>query len=241
MVNILVPMAGTSHFFENTEYHFPKPLIEIGSMTMIERVIRNLSACSTDVAFTFIVSQSDCDRYHIDRTLSLLTGDTCNVVRISRETSGSACSALLAIDHISVDEPLLIANSDQIFDDDLSKILSSFNAADGGVVTFTSVHPRWSYARVDSNNNVVEVAEKKPVSRHAIAGLYYFSKGADFIASAKEMISKDENVDGKYFVAPCFNQMILRGKRVINAEVSVERYHTLYSPRKVEDFLAHLS
>jgi len=33
-------------------------------------------------------------------------------------------------------------------------------SADGGIVTFNSTHPKWSFAKLDEFGNVLEVAEK---------------------------------------------------------------------------------
>ena len=52
---------------------------------------------------------------------------------------------------------------------------------DGGVIVFDSVHPRWSFVRVDKAGFVIETAEKRPISRLATAGFYYFRRGADFV------------------------------------------------------------
>ena len=53
MINILVPMAGKSQYFSDTEYPFPKPLIEIGQKTIIEHVVTNLANAGPTVQFIF--------------------------------------------------------------------------------------------------------------------------------------------------------------------------------------------
>ncbi len=35
---------------------------------------------------------------------------------------------------------------------------------DGGIVSFKATHPKWSYAKVNEDGFVSEVAEKKPIS-----------------------------------------------------------------------------
>ena len=65
------------------------------------------------------------------------------------------------------------------------------------MVTFRSLHPRYSYMLVDDNGLIVEAAEKRPISRHATAGFYWYRRGADFVQSAQDMIRKDAHVDEK--------------------------------------------
>ena len=57
---------------------------------------------------------------------------------------------------------MLIANSDQFIEWNASKSMYKFisKKADGGILTFEAIHPKWSYAKVDQNNKVLEVAEK---------------------------------------------------------------------------------
>lgn len=236
MINVLIPMAGKSQYFPVNAFPFPKPLIEIGSKTTIERIVSNLSTAAENVQFIFVISGEDCRNFHLDSTLNIITDHQCHIVRLENKTQGSACSALMAIDYIDNDTPLLIANSDQIFEDPIADLIADFAAVDGGVVTFDSVHPRWSYVRLDQQGKVIETAEKRPLSRDAIAGLYYFHRGHDFVEAAMQMIRKDESVDDNYFIAPAINQLILAGKTILVRKVENSRYHTLYTPQKIKEY-----
>ena len=175
MINVLFPLAGKSNFFPENKYPFPKPLIEINDKMMIEIVIENYKNIN-EVNFIFVISENDCKKFHLDNTLNLLTDGNCQIVKLQNETKGAACSALMAIEYIDNDIPLIIANADQVFEEDLEKVIRSFEEYDGGVITFESAHPRWSYVKVDRNSFVVEASEKKPISKKAVAGFYYFRK-----------------------------------------------------------------
>lgn len=236
MINVLIPMAGKSQYFPESEFPFPKPLIEIGSKTMIERVVANLETAENDVQFTFVIDSAACRKFHLDNTLRIITDERAHIVRLDRETRGSACSALMAIDQIATDTPLLIANSDQLFEARIAELIEGFAAADAGVVSFDSVHPRWSYARLNEQGKVIETAEKRPISRHAIAGLYYFKRGQNFVDAAMKMIQKDDNVNGSFFIAPALNQMILAGKDIRIYKVDNDCYHTFYMPNKIKEY-----
>lgn len=236
MINILIPMAGKNLYFSENEYPFPKPLIEIGQRTMIELVIQNLSLAGKDIQFIFVLSNADCRKFHLDSTLNIITNYQCRIVRLDNETKGAACSALMAISHIGNDYPLIIANSDQLFDDSLRDLIVQLQEADAGVVTFKSVHPRWSYVRLDEQGFVVETAEKRPISREAIAGLYYFRHGKVFVEAAMDSIRKDSSVNGSFYIAPTLNGLILQGKKIRVAKVDSQRYHTFYTPQKIKEY-----
>lgn len=237
MLNILIPLGSASQFFEDTSYVYPKPLVEISGKPMIQHVIENLSKISTQKRFIFIVRDADCVRYHLDNTLRLLVKDKIEILKIHNETKGAACSALLAAKLIANRQPLLICNGDQIFDLDLDEPLKSMtdDRVDAACITFKSVHPRWSYVRLDGTE-IIEAAEKKPLSDNAIAGFYFFNQGIDFLDAAKRMILKDAKVNDSFYIAPVFNELVLAGKHLKSYEINANQYHTFYSPQKIQEY-----
>lgn len=243
MINIVIPLGGKSVFFDNEEYPFPKPLIEINGKLMIEHVINNFSNIQEAHKFIFIIQQDDCRKYYLDSTLKLLTNNTCEIVVLSNITRGAACSALMAIDHIDTNEKLIISNGDQVIDVDMNNMLTFMedNNSDAGVICFESVHPKWSYVRLDVDGSIIETAEKRPISKHAIAGLYYFKHGNDFVKSAMKSIEKDASVDGLYYLAPTLNEMILENRKLDVFKIENRRYNSFYSPQKIKEYESSLA
>ena len=89
---------------------------------------------------------------------------------------------------------------------------------------------------INNNNEISETAEKRPISKNAIAGFYYFKKGSDFVEAAMKMIEKDANINEFYYIAPSLNEMILKGKKLSAYPVGNDKYHTFYTPHKVEEY-----
>lgn len=237
MLNILIPLGASSQFFESAEYPYPKPLVEIVGKPMIQHVIENLSCIRAEKRFIFILRDEDCVRHHLDSTVRLLAGRDAIIIKLQHETKGAACSALLAIDFIANKDPLVIANGDQLFDVDLDTYLARFShdKADAGCLYFESVHPRWSYVLMEGAD-IVETAEKRPISRMAVAGFYYFSHGAYFVEAAKSMIRMDASVNGQFYIAPVLNEMVLGNRKLRAYAVPDDAYHTFYSPQKIEEY-----
>ncbi len=233
MVNILIPSMGKSTFFEDS--FFPKPLIEIKGKTMLETVIENYS-CIDPKNYIFVFDDKDCSEFHLDASAKILSPLSI-VIRLRNQTRGALCTCLMAVDYINNDTPLIIVNSDQIIDVDYKDVISRFENfdADAGVITFPSIHPRWSYIR-KQGGEVVEVAEKRPLSKDAIAGFYYFRKGSDFIESAKKAIIKDNCLNGKFYISASINEMILMGRRIAYYDIQKEKYHSFYSPEKIKEY-----
>ncbi len=241
MLNILIPMAGKNQF-DSDEFGYPKPLIEIAGQPMIQRVIECLAKIEGDKRFIFVVNSSDCRQHHLDDVLRLVAGPACEIVELAKPTAGAACTALMAAELIDSDTPLLISNSDHVIESDLNEAFKRFASrrADAGVVCFEAVHPKWSYVRTSEDGTVLEAAEKRPLSRNAIAGLYYFAKGKDFVSATTAMIRKDAHYQGAFYIAPALNELILEQKRVEVFRIPSDTYHNFYAPNKVHEYEAHL-
>ena len=238
MLNIVIPLGVQSMFFEGADYPFPIPFVEILGKPMIQNVIANLTTLEAEKRFIFILREEDCSRYHLDSTVRLLTGPDSVIIKLMAPTMGAACSVMLAVEQIGNDDPLLIVNGDQILDVDLNAYLARFEAlqADAGCLTFDSVHPRWSYAQLEGEHDIIETAVKHPISHHAIAGFYYFAHGADFMEAAQRSIRKCASIEGVYYLAPVLNELILMNRRLKALALPNGAYHTFYSPRKIEEF-----
>ncbi|CAO3424187.1 glycosyltransferase family 2 protein [Azospirillum doebereinerae] len=234
-MNILIPIAAEDTFFPVEEFRFPKPLIEVAGKPMIERVVENVRAIGGRMIF--VVRAQDVRQHSLDSVLRLIGGPEVVTVPLRYPTQGAACSCLMAIDWIDNDEPLIICNGDQVIDGDLNAIVASMrgDAVDAGVVTFPSVHPRWSYVNSDEQGRVFEAAEKRVISRRAVAGFYYFARGRDFVRAALAMIRQGASVNDAYYIAPSLNQLVLEGMRIGEYGIAADRYHSFYSPQKIRE------
>jgi len=236
----LIPLAANDDLFPREEFHFPKPLIEINNVPMIALAIRFIKQNDADAEFIFVVNRADCAEFSLDSTLELSAGSGTVVVQLTSPTKGALCSCLMAVNYINDDKPLTIVNGDQIIEANLLDIQKRFQTHDAsaGVVAFESVHPRWSYIRTDDQGHVTEAAEKRVISRKAIAGLYYFKKGAEFVMAGQKTILDGSSVNGKYYISSTLNQIILTGGKVTYQEIDADAYHSFYSPQKIDYFMS---
>jgi HAD superfamily hydrolase (TIGR01509 family) len=218
-LNVLIPMAGAGSRFEQAGYTFPKPLIDVRNKPMIQVVVDNLNI---DANYIYVVQKSHRAKYNLDTLLNLITPG-CKIVEVDGLTQGAACTALLAKEFIDNDAPLFFANSDQFVEWDSNEFMYKMNEtnADGGIVTFKAIHPKWSFAKVNPLTGLVEeVAEKNPISDDATVGYYYWKHGSDFVKYAEQMIEKDIRVNNEFYVCPVFNQAIEDAKEIRTFNVS---------------------
>jgi HAD superfamily hydrolase (TIGR01509 family) len=216
-LNILIPMAGAGSRFEKAGYTFPKPLIDVEGQPMIKLVTENLNM---DANFIYIVQKSHREKYNLDALLNLISPN-CKIVEVDGLTEGAACTTLLAKELINNDSPLLLANSDQYIEWDSNEFMYKMveTNSDGGIVTFPATHPKWSFVKIDEFGFVSEVAEKNPISNIATVGVYYWSKGSDYVKYAESMINKNIRTNNEFYVCPVFNEAISDGKKIRTFEI----------------------
>jgi NDP-sugar pyrophosphorylase family protein len=222
-LQIVVPMAGRGARFANAGFTIPKPLIPVGGRPMIHWVIENISP-QRKHHFVFLLLAEHLQRHpEVPAELKRLCPG-CEIVPVPGVTEGAACTVLLARGAISLEEPLMIANSDQIVDLDINEYLAVADHAgvDGLIMTFWSDHPKWSYCRLRPDGTISEVVEKKVVSNEATVGIYNFRKGSDFVRAAESMIARNLRVNGEFYVAPAYNQLIEQGSRILTAKTGRE-------------------
>jgi dTDP-glucose pyrophosphorylase len=214
MLNIVIPMAGAGSRFSKAGYKDPKPLIPVFGKPMIQLVIDNLTPICHH-QFIFICQRTHVAEYGLRNKLEAFAPG-CRLIEIDGLTEGAACTVLAAQPWIDNNDQLMIANSDQYIDLNINDYLDMLNTRhlDGLIMTMTASHPKWSFAAVDAAGRVTQVAEKEPISNEATVGIYNFTRGADYVRSAKQMIANDERVNGEFYVAPVYNQLIQTGANI---------------------------
>ena len=232
-MNVLIPMAGAGSRFQQAGYTFPKPLIDVNGKPMIQVVVDNLNIEAT---FVFVVQKEHREKYNLDTLLNLITPN-CKIVEVDGLTEGAACTTLLAKEFIDNDNPLIMANSDQFVEWDSNEFMYKMieQKVDGGILSFTATHPKWSFAKVDEAGFVTEVAEKNPISDTATVGVYYWAKGSDYVKYAEQMIEKNVRVNSEFYVCPVFNEAIGDGKKI--KTFNIEKMWGLGTPEDLKHYL----
>ena len=235
-MKVLIPMAGKGKRFEEAGYSFPKPLIDVNGKTMIQMIVENLNFAAKHI---FICQNEHYEKYSLKEVLEMIS-PKCEIIRTSGITEGSACTVLLSKKLIDDDEELIIANSDQLINWNNQHFLSFLrsNNADGGIVTFIATHPKWSFVKINDDGIVTEVAEKKPISNIATAGIYYFKKGKYFVEAVEQMIEKNIRTNNEFYIAPVYNEMIKNGKKIMHYPIAEMK--GLGTPEDLRRFLDSL-
>ena len=234
-MNVLIPMAGLGSRFSKEGYTLPKPLINVNGKPMIQLVVENLNI---DAHFIFVVQKEHVEKYNLSTLLNLISPN-CDIVITEGLTEGTACTTLLAKDIINNDNHLLIANCDQYVDWDSNDFMQTmlYHKVDGGILTFTDEEKssKWSFAKVNEEGFVTEVAEKKPISDKATVGIYYFNKGNEYVKYCQNMINKNIRINNEFYVCPVYNEYINDNKSIKIKDC--DRMWGIGVPKDLEFFL----
>ena len=223
-MNILIPMAGLGSRFKASGYTVPKPLIPIEGKPMIENAVDTLGIKGN---FIFITQKKHNLKSHLQSIY-----ENCNIIEIDYITKGSACTCLLAKEYINNNLPLIITNCDQImwWDDKSFATFVENYPYDGFVVTYTSDTIKNSYIRLNRDGFGVELAEKQVISSISLNGIHYWRQGKDFVYSAETMIKNNENYNGEFYVAPTYNNLIKKGKKIGVYHIPNEQHNAVGTP-----------
>lgn len=235
MTTLIVPMAGKGQRFVDEGYIFPKPLIEVNGKLMVEYVLENFENIS-DLKYLFIVLKEHNDEFAIAEVMKRLVPNA-QVKILDEVTQGAAQTVLSVRDMIDPEEDIIISNCDQWLEWDSNDFIKQARENPyHWVITFTSVHPKFSYVKFNGER-VTEVKEKTPISDIATVGIYYWKHWKDFVWAADDMIAKDIRTRGEFYVCPVYQQAVDRGD-IIKIYPTV--MHCLGTPEDLRAFGEYL-
>jgi NDP-sugar pyrophosphorylase family protein len=189
VITIVIPAAGEGKRFKDAGYTTAKPLIPVLGVSMIERVVKNVTPKGTG-----------------------------QILVITREmvgpTDGTLDTILYLKDRIDSDSPLLLALCDQLVDFSPEDLIKKGDQADGAIVTFSRQTPNLSYVE-EIWGVITRIADKKVISDHAVAGVYYFKRAGDFMQAAERVVQRGVKENGEYVVSQAIEWMIDQGKRLL--------------------------
>lgn len=239
MINIVIPMAGRGSRFSDAGYEKPKPFIDVLGKPMIARVLENLKYEDANYILLVRKEHLEAEKETVDE---LKNRYNVKFVIIDKLTEGAACTVLYARNLIDNDTPLLIANSDQIVDIDISDYINDcfLKNLDGSILTFKDNDPKWSYAKISQDGFVTEVKEKECISEYATVGIYLFAKGKDFVDSGIDMIVHNDRVNGEFYVCPIYNYVIQAGKKIGIYNISNSQMHGTGTPGDLISYIKRI-
>ena len=240
-MQILIPMCGVGSRFSQVGYADPKPFIRFFNKAMIEHVIENLGP---DNSYVIVTLESYCRDYKSVFDNMQDRGINLQLVAVPCLTDGpvDTCMRAFAAGALNCDEPLMIANCDQIFSWNQVKFEEMLSTAiDGSIFVFPkpSINAEaYSYAAIDHMGLVTATAEKLVISDLATTGIYVWKSAGIFADCARAMIDKNIRVNDEFYVAPVYNEGIAQGLKFNTW--AVEQHWPIGTPEDLERWIEHV-
>ena len=240
MFHLVVPMAGAGSRFSKSGWKLPKPLIELNGRPFFVWSVLPVKKLSAVKDITFVVLQEHVSEFGIDKEILCFFPDA-RIRVIPKVLPGQVFTCMEGVRDISDDLPVMFNDCDHMFSSGSAfGALTDGFSYDGGLVTFESNSPAFSYVRCDQEGRVIGTAEKNPVSTRAICGAYIFRSCGLFRDLASEYVNSCPY--SECFVSGVYNIMCSRNMRigVFNADYNIdfgtpEQYELVKSSEHFEE------
>jgi NDP-sugar pyrophosphorylase family protein len=214
-MKLVIPLAGFGTRFPESEWKLPKPLIKLNGKTLLEYSVRSIPITEED-SILFIIRKDTNYESLQEEIHRICVGRNYAIHTLSRPTRGQAETVYMGTLGLNPLEEILIHNGDSAMN---MKGFHRSSFADGILVTFHSNESRWSYVKIDDDGYVSQVEEKVVISDIASTGTYYFSSIRLFQECFLNYMNEYDN-SSEIYVAPLYNQMISRNRRVVLHETN---------------------
>jgi len=226
-MKVIIPMAGAGNRFVAAGYTVPKPIICVDGFPIIEHILR---LYKKDDEFVFICNEDHLIltemRNVIARTAKKMQLKY-DIITIPSHKKGPIETVRHAYDKILDDEEVIVNYCDFTvlwnYEDFLR--FKEITSADGVVIAYRGFHPHmlgsdnYAFMRDDRQMKMLEIKEKESftddkISEPASSGTYYFRTGEMLKRYFDEVLEKDINVEGEYYVSLVYNLMVRDNLRV---------------------------
>ncbi len=215
-MKLVIPLAGFGTRMRPHTYSKPKPLINVAGKPVLAHILDGLSGLDIEEAI-FIVG-------YLGEQIEAFVEENYDfpVTRYveQKELKGQAHALWLAREYLT--GPILIIFVDTIFETDLS-VLENPQADGIAFVKEVEDPRRFGVAIVGGNGYVERFVEKPEGMEHrlAVIGVYYLKRGEDLLSAIEELMAKNIQTKGEFYLADALQIMVDRGARFVTHVVDV--------------------
>jgi dTDP-glucose pyrophosphorylase len=225
-LTVVIPMAGlgtrfTDYGFKANKYMLP---ITVNLETMIEKAIVSLCVDTNtyDATFVFVTRLITKEIEDVLTYICKKNEYKYIIFDLKNLTDGPATTVYNAREHIPKEHSLIISNSDQVLDWDFSCFMEKASKSNGCVLTYTPKYhieigqlDKHSFAKVNTQGHVTDVAEKIAISNVALVGVHYYEKASFFFDAYKVMIANNIRApNNELYVSLTYKVMLQQNRSV---------------------------
>lgn len=235
-MNLIVTMAGKGERFRRAGYDMPKYQIEAKGRTLFDWSLASLRDCIPHAARTVFIVRAEDNAADFIRAHAKANGiRDARVLELTYLTDGQATTALLGMEGLPENEPVLIYNIDTYVEP--GALQYEALRGDGCIPCFRAEGTHWSFVAADETGLAREVREKERISDNCSLGAYYFGSAGLYRDAYTRLFSAGGLVGGERYIAPMYNLLIADGREVRMRLVDESRVHVLGTPEELTFFL----
>jgi len=203
MINVIVPMCGESKRFTDADYTSPKYVLDVDGVPMYAAAVNSLNL-TVEHQLIFVVNKQVSAEYNLNKNIKLHFPDA-QIIELVNPTKGMAETVMKTRQHLEFrDRGSLVLCCDQLIDYDsvaYNEMLENPHIA-GSLLTFKlkQPDPKWTYARIDLINQIVNVACKLPISDTPIVGIYHWTSSEWMYRDIARTIQKNIRTNGEFYL-----------------------------------------
>jgi hypothetical protein len=217
---VIVPLAGPDCYSSLGI----RPLTPVGDSTLVKTV---LASRWKQVQYVFILREHEA-LPTLKRYLQH-TFEGCRIIVMSHLTKGAAITALTGISLTELDQPVAIDLADITYEGhpNVEQAFAADAQLAGLIPYFESSEPQYSYLKLGTEEEVLDVAEKDVISTHATAGVYAFRDAALYLRAVSYALDHQETHKGLYFACPLYKGLIRQQYRIRGFPVDIAGQYSL--------------
>lgn len=211
-LHLIMPMGGRGARFFRDGFVMPKPLLMLRDRPFFywaaQSVLHDVEAAD----LRFVILREHVEDFEIDRRILELYPEA-KLTVIPEVLPGAVLTCMAGARDVEDDGPLLFNDCDHMFRSAaFARFCVSEEETDGGLLTFRSSEPKFSYLRYDEAGRIVGTAEKQVVSHDAICGAYYFRDADVFLQSASRYLGECRYEE--FFVSGVYDVMARENRSI---------------------------
>jgi glucose-1-phosphate thymidylyltransferase len=206
-MQVIIPLAGFGTRLRPHTYTKPKPLVNVAGKPVLGHILDKLAGLDVeDITFITGYLGEKIEQY-VNQNYSFVA----HYVE-QKELKGQAHAIRLAKE--LVHGPVLIIFVDTIFEADLLPLKTL--AGDGVIFVREVLDPRRFGVVTLKDGAITRFVEKpmQPISNLAVIGVYYLKDSALLFDCIDELIARNIQTKGEYFLADALQLMVNRGARL---------------------------
>lgn len=237
-MNIIIPLGGLGTRFSKEGYLKPKPLIKVFEKELLFHLIDNLNYNDDDKLFIIYNKRLDDEDFYniIKKRYEFI-----NLIKLENDTSGASETLMIGLEKIinnyDHNSKCMILDCDLFYTED---IISKFRECNNNAVFFTNKEnekPVFSYIKMDENNIINEIAEKKKISNNANTGAYCFENINELYNYAKYIVENNITFNNECYTSCIIHKMISEKYIFKGIEVKDNQVFVLGTPNQLNQYI----